>query len=79
MRERYKGFDISSASHQIGDSGKWTVDVVITAHKGDQTIDRKFAAKNVLRPSKDEADRDALAMGRRIIDGEVAEVSMDDV
>ena len=69
---RYRGFDIVARPYQLADSGQWTVDVTI--HRGDRF--RSFAL-NEHHATLEEATRQCIGLGQRIIDGRVKGWSVD--
>lgn len=69
---RYRGFDIVSRPYQISESGQWTVDLQI--RRNDRF--RDFGVTEHY-PSEEEAERQCIGLGRRIIEGRVKGWSVD--
>lgn len=63
---RYRGFDIVPRPYQLADTGQWTVDVTI--HRGERF--RSFALDEH-HPTLEDATRQCIGLGQRIIDGRV--------
>lgn len=70
----YSGFTIFSKTHQLRDSLKWTLEVQIM--KRDKV--QAFSAKNTF-DTEAEAREQAILFGRRIIDGEVPGLTIDEL
>jgi hypothetical protein len=74
----YNGYEIRAVTHQLADSGEWTVNVVILRHHSDRVASRQFSASSTFR-SRDETVRHCLAFGQQIIDGKSEECSVKDL
>jgi len=72
----YKGFDINPDSQQRAVSGEWTVRACITNHTSAGVNECSFDAAKTFS-SKDEAEKQCLIFGKKIVDGEVPGYSMD--
>lgn len=75
----YHGYQVESGSHKRS-GNEWQVAVVITKHDDLQgkSFEQTFTVERYC-PTKEEADREALELGRRIIDGDVAGMSVEDL
>ena len=72
----YKGFDISPASQQRTVSGEWSVRVCITNHTGG-SVDKRFFDAPKAFSGKDEAEKQSVIFGKKIVDGEVPGYSVE--
>ncbi len=72
----YKGFDISPASQQRTDSGEWTVRVCITNNTSTGVNEWFFDAPKAFS-GKDEAEKQSVIFGKKIVDGEVPGYSVE--
>lgn len=70
----YKGFAITARTFQIRGSGRWTVDLLI----GRREALRAFTGPRTY-PTEKLATTGCWELGRRIIDGEVRDCSVDDL
>jgi hypothetical protein len=70
----YDGFTITPRTFQIRGSGQWTLDLLI-AHRGKL---RAFSGPATF-PTEQAAIRGCHAFGRRIIEGRVPNLSVDDL
>jgi hypothetical protein len=75
---KYKGFEVSPASHQLRDSGEWTLDTVITKHHDSrgETLEKKYSGKNTFK-TEAEANAHSIEFGKQIIDGKFPEFTTD--
>lgn len=77
---QYRSYEIESASQKLKDRPVWTVGVVITKHHdGSGASNQRHFSIATTCPTKAEADAMALRLGRDIIDGKVAEHTVDDL
>ncbi len=72
----YKGFDINPASQQRAVSGGWTVRACITNHTSTGENEWFFDAPTTFS-SKDEAEKQSVIFGKKIVDGEVPGYSVE--
>jgi len=72
----YKGFDITPSSRQRTVSGEWSVRVCITNHTGGDVNKRFFDAPKAFS-GKDEAEKQSVIFGKKIVDGEVPGYSVE--
>jgi hypothetical protein len=70
----YKGFTITPRTFQIRGSGRWTLDLLIRRHAGL----RAFSGPTTY-PTEKAAIDGCCEYGRRIIDGEVRDCSVEDL
>lgn len=70
----YKGFTITPRTFQIRGSGRWTLDLLIRRHAGL----RAFSGPTTYA-TEEAAIAGCCEYGRRIIDGEVRDCSVDDL
>lgn len=75
-RLRYKEFEIEATPYQLADSKKWILNIIIWKHKGRESVSVPFNARNSF-DSKQEAIRECFIFGRKIIDGEIENCSVD--
>jgi hypothetical protein len=74
MATCYRGFAITPRTFQLRGSGRWTLDLLIGRHKAL----RAFTQAQTY-PTRQAAIAACLEHGRRIIDGQVRECSVDDL
>ena len=76
----YKGYEIDSSTQQLAESGEWTHRVSITKHRDSQGVTNQqfFDTANTFS-SKQEADIESIKFGKKIIDGEVANCSVNNL
>ena len=74
----YKGYGIEPLCQKLKNQDKWTLEVVIIRHCGDQTNVRPFSAANTF-PTKEQADAAAIDLGKKIIDGSIPGMSVADL
>ena len=74
----YKGYQIEAVPFQLAESGEWTVNIHILRDKGYEINVRSYSAGNRFK-SEDEAIRHCLDFGKRIIDGQIENLSVDDL
>lgn len=74
----YKGYEISAASQQLRDTGRWTTRAYVTRHKERQTTEKEVSAANTFA-TKEEADKHSLEFARQVIDGKIAGCTADDL
>lgn len=69
-RVPYKGYIIEANPHQLADSGRWTLNITIERHEGNQVVERSFSAAANLFDTEEEAVQHGIDFGRQIIDGQ---------
>jgi len=76
----YKGFEISSASHQLFNDGEWTLRVVIIKHHDSrgETLTKLFLGNNTFT-SQVEANFHSVEFGKKIVDGQYPEFNIIDL
>jgi hypothetical protein len=76
----YKGFLITPGPFQLAESGRWTLEISITKHRDEigETRIIKFSASNTFGTKK-EAIQHCLYFGKQIIDGELENLTVDDL
>lgn len=74
----YMGYLLRSKSIQLGESNRWTVQVTVSLHKNSSGEPREqtFSSENTFS-SKEMADMEGIILARKIIDGEIAGLSID--
>ena len=76
----YEGYEIDSATQQITESGEWTLRVSITKHRDSKGItNQQFFDAATTFSSKEEADIQSIEFGKKIINGEVVDCSVNDL
>ena len=70
-RVTYKGYVIEAHPHQLADDSRWTLNVTLSRHDGEQLIEQSFSAANLF-DTEEEAMQHCINFGRQIIDGQVA-------
>lgn len=65
----YKGYLIKPAPLQLRDSGEWTMELVISKHRGNSVAERKYSAGNTFK-TEEEAIQHCINFGKQIIDGD---------
>jgi len=75
-RVRYKDFEIEAKSYQLADSKRWALSIYIWKHKGHESVSQPFTGGNTYE-SKGEAIRHCFNLGKKIIDGEIENCSVD--
>ncbi len=76
-RTLYKDYEVHAASLLLP-SGEWNLEVHITAQRGDKIQTKPFTGSDTFF-SEVEAIRHCLDFGKRIIDGEVEDCSVEDL
>ena len=72
----YKEFEIDPIPYQLPDTGEWKVHINIIRHTEEKTINRPFTAEGSC-PSKEDAIQLCYDFGKKIIDGEVPDCSIE--
>ena len=73
----YKGFAIEAAPSRLR-SGEWTVKIHISIERNGNTLSRTCDALETF-PTQEEATRYCFDFGKKVIDGQVKELSLDDL
>ncbi len=73
----YKGFEIEAVPSQLR-SGEWTVKIHISVERDGSTLSRTCDALDTF-PTQEEATRCCFDFGKKVIDGQVKEFSLDDL
>ena len=74
----YRGYQIRPTPYQLWDSDGWTIDGQIWKDRGTEVAARLFSARNTFATREDAVLR-SVEFGQRIIDGEVASVTVADL
>ena len=77
-RVLYKGFEIEPAPNQLRASREWTLHVFIRRHFGGTMATKNFSGSSRFK-TRDEAIENCIDFARQIIDGAVANCSVDDL
>jgi hypothetical protein len=74
----YKGYLLRSKSAHSAESGRWTLEVTVTRGKNTEPEMREqtFSSEKTFS-SKDVADMEGIIFARKIIDGEISGLSID--
>jgi hypothetical protein len=75
----YKGYLIRSKSVHLSESDRWTLEVTVALHRPSDGDPREqtFSTESTFS-SKELADLDGVIYARKIIDGEISGLSIDD-
>lgn len=74
----YRGYEIEAKPAQLVESNRWKIRISIYRHKGSQTTEKPFEASNTFE-TEEEAKTYCLDFGMKIIDGRIADCSVDDL
>ena len=74
----YKGFDIEAAPYHLSESNGWSLNIFIYRHSADGVVSRNFYARNIF-DTLDEAMRNGYIFGKKIIDGEIPNLRVEDL
>lgn len=74
----YKGYLLRSKSVHLTEGDRWTLEVTILQLKGSdaETGEQVFSSENTFS-SKEVADMESIIFARKIIDGEISGVSIE--
>jgi hypothetical protein len=74
----YRGYLLRAKSIQLVESNRWSLQVAVSLHKGsgDEPREQTFSSKNTFS-NKEMADMESIIFARKIIDGEIPELSID--
>lgn len=75
----YKNYLLRSKSVLLSESDRWTLEVTIARHKGSEAEAREqtFSSERTFQ-CKETADMEGIIFARKIIDGEINGLSIDD-
>ena len=73
----YKGFEIEAAPSRLR-SGEWTVRTHISIERDGNTLSRTCDALETF-PTREAATHCCFDFGKKVIDGQVKEISLDDL
>ncbi len=75
----YKGYLLRSKSVLLAEKDLWTMEVAVFANKGSEAEakERSFSSENTFS-SKEMADMEGIIFARKIIDGEIRGLSIED-
>ncbi len=75
----YKNYLLRSKSVQLSESDRWTLEVTVARNKGSggEPREQTVSCENTF-PSKEVADMEGIIFARKIIDGEINGLSIDD-
>lgn len=75
----YKGYLLRSKSVQLSESDRWTLEVTVVRKNGPEGEAREqtFSSESTFS-SKEVADMESIIFARKILDGEISGISMDD-
>lgn len=77
-RIMYKGFEIEAVPYQLADSKKWKPHIIIWKHKGHESVFRPVSVSSTY-DTKEEALKRCFNFGKKVIDGEIENCSVDDM
>ena len=75
---QYKEYIIRPTPMELADDGRWNHEVYICLDSGDQYIEKKFSSATTFE-TRDEAITHCLFFAKQIIDGELPDLSLDDL
>ena len=75
----YKGYLLRSKSVQLSESDRWTLEVTVARKNCPEAEMREqtFSSESTF-PSKEVADMESVIFARKILDGEISGMSIDD-
>ena len=75
----YKGYLLRSKSVQLSEGDRWTLEVTVARKNGPEgeTREQTFSSENTFS-SKEVADMESIIYARKILDGEITGMSIDD-
>ena len=75
----YKGYLLRSKSVHLAGSGRWTLEVTVVRNKDSEkeTSEQTFSSESTFA-TKEVADMEGIIFARKIIDGEITGLSIDD-
>jgi hypothetical protein len=75
----YKDYLLRSKSVQLSERDRWTLEVTVTRRQGSEgePKEQTFSSENTFS-SKELADMESVIFARKIIDGEIKGLSIDD-
>ncbi len=75
----YKGYLLRSKSVHLAESDRWTLEVTVVRNKDSETEtrERTFSSENTFS-TKQVADMEGIIFARKIIDGEINGLSIND-
>ncbi len=74
----YKGYIIDAAPYKLAESKGWSINIHIMHDTGDAINTKNFSAANIFA-TQEEAIQHCIEFGRRIIDGEIENCTVDDL
>ena len=73
----YKGYEIKPSTQQRTESGQWTLRVLITKHRCTEGVtNEQFFDTAVTFDEKEEAEKQAIIYGKKIVDGKIPSVNV---
>ena len=75
----YKEYGISPVAYRLAESKEWAIQVVISRDLGYKIGHRPFSSPGNTFKTKEEALKQSIIFGKRIIDGEVENFSVADL
>ena len=75
----YRGYLLRSKSAQLTESDRWSLEVTVAGSKNSETEmgEKTFSSEHTFS-SKEVADMESIIFARKIIDGEITGLSIDD-
>jgi hypothetical protein len=74
----HEGFRIHAAPHQLADSGEWSLNIYIEIDKLSEIVSGHFFTSDSFK-SREDAIAHCFNFGKRIIDGQVEGLSVQDL
>ena len=74
----YKGYVIDAAPYKLAESKGWSINIYIRHDTGDAINTKNFSAANIFA-TQEEAIQHCIDFGRRIIDGEIENCTVNDL
>lgn len=77
-RIRYKEFEIEATTYQLKEPKGWSLSILVWKHSGSKSVSRAFIGSNIY-VSKEEAIEHCFNFGKKIIDGDAENCSVDNL
>ena len=74
----YKGYLIEATPEQLAESGEWAIRVCIWRDRGSHTNEKIYSAGNRFK-TEEEAIPRCFEFGKQVIDGKIANCTVDDL
>jgi hypothetical protein len=75
---QYEGYVIRATPYQLKKDNKWKIEVYIEKHPANEVKGRPFTAENTF-DTEEEAIKQSLIYGKKIIDGDIIGFNVDNL